>query len=88
MTVTVGTSQGQNPATYPCDTGSETINIVVSTGTVDLVGETDLDTYLQARTLLVTGDSSGATALITPLANGSTDSPNWAQQWLYQNIPS
>ena len=84
--ITVGEAQGQNPTTYPCTVGSTPVNVVVSSVTIALIEDADLDTYLQARVLLLSEDSRGATDLIAPLANGSADKPNWAQQWLNGQI--
>lgn len=86
-TVTVGSPTGSDPKIYPCIVGSNTITVVVTVPTIQEIGDPDLPTYIQARALLASGDSSGTTSFVTPYANGSTDNPNWAQQWLDGNIP-
>lgn len=86
VTITVGTAEGQNPTTYPCVVGNTEINVVVSSATVQLIPDNDLNTYIQARALLASGDPAGALNLVNPLANGSADNPNWAQQWLNGTI--
>lgn len=87
-TVTVSAPEGKNPATYPCTVGSAKVSIVVSAATLAAVPETEQDAYVQARALLLAGDAAGAESIVTPLASGNADAPNWADQWLAGNVIS
>ncbi len=85
MAWTIGTAQGTNPTTYPASNGTTTLSVVVTAATINLIPKVELDTYCQARALLATSDSTGATNVVTPLATGTAGPPdtrNWAQKWL------
>lgn len=90
-TVTVGAVDGANPSVVPCTiNGTNKVNIVVSGQSLRFIPSTEQSAYVQARALLLFGDSSGATGIVTPLVSGNidttvdphTDTRNWAKLWV------
>lgn len=90
-TFTVGSAEGQNPTTFTCTAGATSLNVIVSAASLILIPTEEQTSYCQARALLATGDSAGATNAVTPLASGTAGPPetrNWAQLWLDGEILS
>lgn len=85
MAITIGQVVGSNPMVFPCKSGTSSFDIVVSNEAEQIVPTAQLNDYVTARVLLVSGQDP--LPIVSPLASGNvaedgTDTRNWAKLWI------